>query len=236
MAGMQDFWEFKDDFVGPGASISTSGLYGSPWAVADTSSSGTPTYVIGTDGAAASQAMGVAKLDLESTSEVQVVIMSFAGIEQFDVNDRLIYECRLKMNQAAVTSGTDFSFGLCSGQNATWDSTTVHTSFRVVGATSTTAVVVESDDGTTDKDDVATGQTLINAYKVFKIDLTDLTNVKFYMTDGNSKLVRVAASTTFDISAFSSCVQPVFQLQKSSSANADGVSIDYVRVTGRRNT
>lgn len=236
MAGRQDYWEFFDDFIGTGASISTSGLYGSPWTVADTSSAGTPTYVIGTDGAAASQACGVAKLDMDSQSEVQVVILSFAGIEQFDVNDGLIFETRLKMNQAAVTSGTDFSFGLNAGQNATWDSTTVMAAFRVVGATSTTLVVTESDDGTNDNDDKATGLTLINAYKYFKIDATDLTNVKFYMTDGNSKLVRVSQATTFDISNFTSCVQPVFQLQKSSSANADGVSIDYVRVTGRRKT
>ena len=236
MAGMQDFWEFKDDFIGTGASISTSALYGSPWVVADTSSMGTPTYVMGVDGGAASGAPGIAKLDFDSQNEAQVIILSHGGIEQFDVNDRLIYECRLKMNQAAVTSGTDFSFGLCAGQNATWDSTTVMAAFRVVGATSTTAVVVETDDGTTDLDDKATGQTLINAYKLFKIDLTDLTNVKFYMTDSNSKLIRVASGTTFDISAYSSCVQPVFQLQKSATAATDGVSIDYVRVTGRRNT
>jgi hypothetical protein len=49
-------------------------------------------------------------------------------------------------------------------------------------------------------------------------------------------LVRVAAGTTFDMSAYSSCVQPVFQLQKASGTDASGVSIDYVRVTGRRKT
>lgn len=237
MAGLQDIWEYKDDFFGNGASISTSALYGSNWVVADTSSSGTPTYVIGTDGGAASQAPGIAKLDMDNTGEAQVVILSHGGIEQFDVNDRLIYEARVKMNQSAVTSGTDFSFGLCAGQNATWDSTTVMAAFRVVGATSTTAVVVETDDGTTDLDDKATGQTLINAWKYFKIDLTDLTSVKFYMTNGNSNLVRVAAGTTFDMSAYSSCVQPVFQLQKAASGTqTDGVSIDFVRITGRRNT
>lgn len=236
MAGRQDLWEYFDDFFGSGASISTSGLYGSNWAVADTSSSGTPTYVMGVDGGAASGAPGIAKLDLESTSEAQVVILSHAGIEQFDVNDRLIYETRLKMNQAAVGAVTDFSFGLISGQNATWNSTTVMAAFRVVGADSTTAVVVETDDGTTDRDDKATGQTLINAYKTFKIDMQDLTDVKFYMSDAGGRLIRVAKTVTFDISAYSSCVQPVFQLQKASGVDTSGVSIDYVKVTGRRNT
>jgi hypothetical protein len=236
MAGRQDFWEFFDDFFGNGAAISTSALYGSPWVVADVSTGGAPTYVIGTDGGAASQAPGIAKLDLAADSEAESLILSHGGIELFDVTDGLIYEARVKMNQAAVGAVTDFSFGLCAGQNATWDSTTVMAAFRVVGADSTTNVVVETDDGTTDKNDIATGQTLINAWKYFKIDMTDLTNVKFYMTNANSRLVRVAAGTTFDMSAYSSCVQPVFQLQKASGTDASGVSIDYVRVTGRRKT
>ena len=236
MAGRQDFWEYFDDFFGNGASISTSALYGSNWVVADTSSAGTPTYVIGVDGGAASGAPGIAKLDLVADSEAEVVILSHGGVEQFDVNDGLIYECRLKMNQAAVGAVTDFSFGLGAGQNATWDSTTIMAAFRVVGADSTTNVVVETDDNVTDKNDIATGQTLINAYKTFKIDMTDLTNVKFYMTNGNNRLVRVAAGTTFDMSAYSSCVQPIFQLQKASGTDTSGVSIDYVRVTGRRKT
>lgn len=236
MAGMQDFWEYKDDMFGNGAGISTSALYGSNWVVADVSSAGTPTYVMGVDGGAASGAPGVAVLTLEATSEAQSVILSHGGIEQFDVTDGLIYECRLKMGQAAVGAVTDFSFGLGAGQNATWDSTTILAAFRVVGATSTTNVVVESDDGTTDKDDVATGQTLVAAYKLFKIDMTDLTDVKFFMTNSNNRLVRVAKGTTFDMSAYTSCVQPIFQLQKASGTDASAVSIDYVRVQGRRKT
>jgi len=236
MAGMQDFWEFKDDFFGTGAAISTSALYGSPWVVADVSSAGAPTYVIGKDGGTGSDAPGVAVLTLAATDEVESIILSFGGIEQFDINDRLIFETRLKMGQASVNAATDFSFGLVSGQNATWDSTTMMAAFRVTGAGSTTSVVVETDDGTTDLDDKATGQTLVAAYKTFKIDATDLTSVKFYMTDGNSKLVRVAPTVTFDISGYSGSVQPVFQLQKASSTAVDSVTIDYVRVTGRRNT
>lgn len=236
MAGFQDFWEYQDDFFGNGAAISASALYGSNWVVADVSSSGTPTYVIGVDGGAASGAPGVAVLTLASTDESESIILSHGGIEQFDVTDGLIYEARLKMGQATAGATTDFSFGLCAGQNATWNSTTVMAAFRVVGADSTTNVVVETDDGTTDKDDIATGQTLVNAYKLFKIDMTDLTNVEFFMTNANNRLVRVAAGTTFDMSAYSSCVQPVFQLQKASGTQTDSVSIDYVRVTGRRKT
>lgn len=236
MASRQDFWEYFDDFFGAAGTFPTSADGLQPWTVTDTSSSGTPTYTRGADAATGSSAPGVAKLDLESTDEVQNVCLMWAGIEQLDVNDGLIFETRLKMNQAAIGANTTFSFGLAAGRSATWESTTQFAAFQLLGSTSTTVVYVETDDNTNDVAPVSTGQTLINAYKTFKIDMQDLDNVKFYMTDSNSKLIRVAPSTTFDMGAFSGSVYPIFQLQKASGAATDGVTIDYVRVTGRRRT
>lgn len=236
MAGRQDLWEFFDDFFGAGGTFPTSADGLQPWIVSDTSSAGTPTYTRGSDAATGSSAPGVAKLDFDSTVEAQVVVLHWAGIEQLDVNDGLIFEARLKMNQASIDTATTFSFGMASGQNATWESTTTFAAFQLLGSTSTTTVYVETDDGTNDVAPVTTGQTLINAYKYFKIDMQDLESVKFYMTDGNSKLVRVASGTTFDMGAFSGSMFPIFQLQKSADTNTDGVTIDYCRVTGRRKT
>jgi len=100
----------------------------------------------------------------------------------------------------------------------------------MVGANSTTAVYVETDDGTRDNDDVATGATLGTSYKEFVIDFTGgKSNVKFYI-DG----ARVAASTTFDMSGYSSGLQPIIQLQKAANTNVDAVSIDYVEVVCKR--
>ena len=236
MAGIQDFWTFQDDFIGLGGTFATSADSLQPWIVSDTSAAGTPTYVRGVDHGTGSGAPGVAKLDFDTQTEAQVVALCFGGIEQFDIQDKLIYECRLKMNQAAIDSNTTFSFGLCAGRNATWESTTVFAAFQLLGSTSTTVVYVETDDNVTDTAPVTTGQTLVAAYKYFKIDLTDLYDVKFYMTGGNSRLERVAASTTFEMAGYTGCLEPVFQLQKASDNNADGVTIDYVKVSGRRNT
>ncbi len=233
MASRQDFWEFFDDFDGNGSSISTSALYGSKWSVADTSSAGTPLYKMGVDSGTGNEAFGVATLEFDSQVEAQNLCLYWTDILQCDINDRLIFETRLKMGQASMDSASMFAFGLCGDRNDTNDSIAYQMSFRLTAA-STTAVVVESDDGVTDKDDVATGLTLINAYKYFKIDASDVTNVKYYMTDGNSKLVRVAAGTTFDMSGYTGCLQPFFQLQKTSDSNVDKVLIDYCRITGRR--
>lgn len=237
MASRQDFWEFFDDFIGLGGTFATSADSVQPWLVTDTSAAGTPTYVRGVDagtGATTAQAYGIAKVDFDNTSEVQNVALHWNGFEQINVLDRLVFECRLKMNQTAINAATTFSFGLVAGRNATWESTTVLANFQLLGSTSTTVVYVETDDNVTDTAPVSTGYTLINAYKYFKIDMQNLKDVKFYMTDGNSKLARVAATTTFDMSGYSGCVQPIFQLQKSADTNTDGYTLDYVRITGRR--
>jgi hypothetical protein len=236
MASDQDFILFFDDFIGTGASIPVSADPATPWLITDTSSAGTPTFTRGNDLGTSGGACGEAAVTMDSQSEVQNVCLSFGDKLQFDIAAGLKFECRIKTNGATMTSGSSLAFGLTGDRNDAIDSVAYHALFRVIGADSTTLVVCESDDGVTDNDDKATAQTLINAYKTFKIDMQDLTNIKFYMTDANSKLVRVCGSTTFDFSGFSGSLYPIYQLQKASDANADGVTIDYCRVTGRRKT
>jgi hypothetical protein len=221
MAGIQDFAIFEDDFFGADT-FSTAGQ-GSPWAIADTSSSGTPTYAT-----VSPSATGEVALTLASTNEVENVCLSFGDKLCFDIDNIQRFEARVKVS--GCTSGTSIAFGLASARNDDPDALTNHASFRMIGATSTTAVFCESDDGTTDKYDIATGATLATTYKKFVIDFTGgKSNVKFYI-DG----VRVAASTTFDMSAATSSLQPYVQIQKTASVNVDAVTIDYIKVVAKR--
>jgi hypothetical protein len=131
------------------------------------------------------------------------------------------------MIKTLVAAAALAAFGLASARNDAIDSITAHASFRIIG---NNTLVVESDDGTTDKDDVATGATLADTYKKFVIDFTGgKSNVKFYV-DG----VRVAASTTFDMSGYTAGLQPYVQIQKTADANTDSVTIDYVKIEGKR--
>lgn len=221
MAGIQDFAIFEDDFFG--ADTFTTAGQGSPWAIADTSSSGTPTYAT-----VSPSATGEVALTLASTSEVENVCLSFGDKLCFDIDNIQRFEARVKVS--SMTSGTELVFGLGSARNDTQDSVANNAWFKMVGATSTTALVVESDDGTNDYDDKATGATLSTTYKKFVIDFTGgKSNVKFYV-DG----VRVAASTTFDMSNATSSLQPIIQIQKAANTNVDAVTIDYVKVVCKR--
>lgn len=218
MAGIQDFVEFVEDFLGP-MTLTASPTNGDLWDIADTSSAGTPTYTVG-------GINGEATLTLDSTSEVQNVCLFQSDVLNYDIDLIQRIEMRVK-TVASLDSATSIAWGLASARNDAIDSIAAHASFRVIGSND---VVVESDDGTTDKDDISTGTTLVATYKKFVIDFTGgKSNVKFEI-DG----ARVAASTTFDMSAYSSGLQPYVQIQKTADTNTDSVVIDYVKIVSKR--
>lgn len=221
MAGIQDFAIFEDDFWGADT-YSTAGQ-GTPWAIADTSAAGTPTYANVTP-----SATGEVALTMASTSEVENICLSFGDTLAFDIDNIFNFEARVKVS--GCTTGTVISWGLCTARNDTVSSISSRANFRMTGATSTTAVTVETDDNVTDSGLISTGATLATAYKKFYIDFSGgKSNVKFYI-DG----VRVAPSTTFNMSQFSASLQPFFQIQKAANTNVDSITIDYVRVELKR--
>lgn len=221
MSDMQDFEPFFDDFNGTVATLPASADPATPWMIDDTSAAGTPTYTTGTS---------VATLKLAATSEIENVCLHFNDSLDFDIDDIQSIEMRVRLD-AVLTTGTELVFGVGSARNDTTDSVAANAWFKMVGANSTTAVYVETDDGTRDNDDVATGATLGTSYKLFTIDFTGgKSNVRFYVSGSG----QVARSTTFDMSGYSSGLQPIIQIQKAANTNVNGVLIDYVKVTCKR--
>jgi hypothetical protein len=219
MAGIQDFAIFEDDFFGSDT-FSTAGQ-GSPWAVADTSAAGSPTVAT-----VSPSSTGEVAITLAATNEVENVCLSFGDKLCFDIDNIQRFEARVKVS-GVTSAATSVAWGLASARNDAIDSIANHASFRLIG---NTTLVVESDDGTTDKDDIATGATLSTTYKKFVIDFSGgKSNVKFYV-DG----ARVAAATTFDMSAATSSLQPYVQIQKTAATDADAVTIDYIKVVAKR--
>lgn len=222
MAGIQDFPAFEEDFFAVGT-LPTALTAGMAWKITDTSAAGTPTYA-----PVSPSATGEVALTLAATNEIENVCLDFGDILPFDIDNLLSAEFRVKVS--GCTSGTIITWGLQSARNDDTNATTNNVQFKMVGATSTTAVVVETDDNVNDINTIATGQTLATVYKRFYIDFSGgKSNVKFYI-DGQ----RVAASQVFNMVNATSSLQPFVQIQKAANTNVDSVTIDYIRVELKR--
>lgn len=202
-----------DNFARAQALTTTPGHNG--WTIKDTSSSGTPTYLTtGENG-------GAMELTFDNQSEAQIVTMYQNDILQLDLADLQHIWWIVKI--AAFDSVTDLVIGVAAAQNDTEDSVATNAWFKLDGSVSTSNIVVETDDGTNDNDDVATGTTLAAVYKKFEIDFTrGLSDVRFFVDKA-----RVASGTTFDMSDLTAGlnVQPFVQMQKASGTGVGAVTI-----------
>jgi len=220
MSGLQDFQDYVEDFEGTSVTFPTSANIGTPWLV-DVTGAAPPTFV---------RAGGAAVLSLEATSQVQIIGLHHGDAKSFDIDSIQRVEMRVKIGASTFTSGSILVFGVSSDRSDTADSMAESAWFRMEGANSTTLVYCETDDGTTDKNDISSGVTLGTTYKKFVIDFTGgKSDVRFYINGA-----RVAASTTFDMSAYTGNLQPMIQLQKAANTNADVCAIDYMRILGKR--
>jgi hypothetical protein len=223
MAGVQDFLEFYEDFLGP-QTLTASPTNSDRWDINDVSSAGTPTYTVG-------GINGEATLAFDSQGEIQNVCLFQSDVLNWDIDLLQRVEFRVKVTAevgGTLDSATSVAFGMCSARADAIDSLAAHASFRAIGSN---AIVVESDDAVTDLDDKSTGASFTSGtYKKFVIDFCGgKSDVKFYI-DG----VRVAASTTFDMSGYTAGLQPYCQLQKTADANVDSVTIDYIKIVSKR--
>lgn len=185
------------------------------WTIKDTSAAGAPTYLNVTEDG------GAAKLTLAAEDEAEIVTLFHNDVLMFD--PRMIQNAWFIAKVADISAVTTLVFGLATEQNDAADSVAEHAWFRMEGSVSTSAVVVETDDGANDINDVATGQALGSTYKKCLIDFTNgLGDVRFFI-DGQ----RVAAGTKFDMSALEAGhnVQPFVQLQKSGGATTPSITI-----------
>jgi hypothetical protein len=222
----KDHWEFSDDFFGDRTySATKASNVGHAYTITDTSAAGTPTYA-DVDGSSS----GEIAVDMAADSEIENVSIHQGDQLQFDIDKITEFGVRVKMNQAALDTTSQFAIGLTGDRNDAIDSIAQAALFRLVGADSTTAVVCETDDTVTNNDDKATGETLINAYKWLVISFaTGTDDVRFFI-DGQP----VATDVTFDMSGYTGALQLFAQISKTADTNTDGFTIDAWYVRGRR--
>lgn len=218
---------YRYDFRGELALAAAASGAGNPFVKADTSDAGSPTV--------GGLAGGGLRMLLASTSEVENLCVYMGNVLPFDIDELISVEFIVK-TVATLDSATSLAFGLCSSRNDAIDSLAAHASFRCIGDNN---VVVETDDGTNDNDDVATGLTLGATWKRFRIDFASRnttieppsvskgrkSNIEFYGANDNGSLRRVASGTRFDMSNYSSGLQLYWQLQKTADTNVDNLDI-----------
>ncbi|TWT49026.1 hypothetical protein KOR42_39420 [Thalassoglobus neptunius] len=224
MSQSKDHYHWQPSFAHDGA-LPTSGNGVDGLIIADTSSAGSPSYNF-----VPGENAGAVNMAFDSQAEIQNLCLHMGDNLQFDIDTITEAYFRLKMNQAALDATTQLAFGLTSARNNAIDSITEAALFRVIGADDTTALVLETDDGATDNNDVATGKSLINEYLDFLISFgTGKRDVRFFI-DGQP----VAIGQTFSMANYAGGLQPFVQLQKTADANVDGVTITNMYVRGRR--
>jgi len=206
-----------DNFDRAQALTTTPGENG--WTVKDTSSSGTPTYLCAGSGS------GMV-LTIVNTNEAEIVTMYTNNVLPFDL---------LKINQVwwvakvtGVDAVTTLTMGVASAQNDTDDSVTTNAWFRMEGSASTTVLLYESDDGTTDDNDNSTGTTLSSTYKRCLIDFTQgMSLVRFFVDGAYVGTTSMAAITS------ATYVQPFVQVQKASGTGVPVVTIGQFGISYR---
>ena len=199
------------------------------WLKKDTSAAGAPTMTTGVDGL---------KSTLAATDEAEVLTFYFGDIKSFDIDDLISAEFILKANTTLAANET-LVIGMAGSQADDPDAIAQNAWFKIVGAASAnTTLLCESDDGTTDVDDKATGLSLgIVTHKSLMIDFSEGISSRsppatskgkqlhFRATDANGVLRRVCDHVAFDMSGYTGGLQPFLQLQKASGTGVPAVSL-----------
>lgn len=180
------------------------------------------------------------KLPIAATEEAEAQRISFGGTRWPIAN---IKQIAIRAKCSALDGTTlEAAFGLCSTPNNDPDAIAEGCFFKIKNDDS---IVVESDDGTTNVDDAATGIANDAGWKLYVLDLTNgmkLGDPRFGGNVGGRALTLpsisnaagllrpVARGTQFDLSGYSGRVQLFAQIVKSSSTDTGSLHIAEMRI------
>lgn len=208
--------EFFDDFLGiDGALTKETGSVG-VWSTVDVGDA--------TEAAVADAHGGAMALVIAATSEAEDAVLYFGDQLNFDIDSLLRMEFRAKF--ITPGSGVTIVAGMAGDHNLDKDTVAQNAWFRCEGGL---ALVAESDDGTTDTDDVAIATITTNVWYDFAIDFSDKSALKFFLNG-----TQVATAGTFSLAAYTGGLQPYFSADKASGTGTGQLIIDYVRILARR--
>jgi len=181
----------------------------------------------------ANAAGGVYSLATVVTSEAEATQLTHGDQLLVDPTKGPVFEARVRVNMpgATITADERFVVGLASAHTtaqAAFDAVVSNAWFRGEGANLN--IFAEWDDGTHDADDRDTLVDYVkNTFLVLKIDMTDLTKVKFFVNG-------VQTAPVGNLSALTSAnlMQPIFCYQRDAGTEINQLQVDWYRVYNTR--
>lgn len=211
-----------------------------PWVVTEAGSTGA-------SGAFIDAPDGVMQLVHDGTGEAQAMLLSLGGTNAVSPTKSPVFEARVKLTLATdstfdTSSVYEVIVGMCTAGTAVsvsagvFDGTADNVAFRLGGgATAANNIYCESDDASTDNAPADSGIDFTSGtYHTYKIDMTDLTKVLFFV-DG----VNANAGKTYDLSnmAATDYLEPFLLFARTNAGGTERahlMDIDYVNVTWKR--
>jgi len=207
--------ELRSDFLAPQAPTTSPGSQG--WTKKDTSAAGSPTCQV-------ESAKGM-RMRLAATNEVENLCLYDNDVLNYKLGDLQLVQLLVS---APVVAATDvLVFGVASARSDNEETITNSAWFKIQGSASTSAVVVETDDGVIDNNDIATGATLGTVPKLLTIDFQQgIADVRFFIDDKP-----VATTKTFDMSnAADNYVQRFLQIRKTGGTGQAELCVHRYRI------
>jgi hypothetical protein len=220
----QPLW-MDEDFIGAGHSAgipaAASPVAGYPW-VKKIVGAAPPTAALVTN-----SACGVIANTLTSTSEKQDAALYFNDSLCFDVTKAAIFEARVAYH-VVPTGLVEFVFGLQSAWIDGPDNAAFYMQFQSLASG---VVNMRTYDGVT-ATSASSGTTMaVDAYHIFKIDATDVTNVRFFVDGVEANTNRQFA---FAATGASAVLQPYISAYKASGTGVGTLYLDMVQVSTNR--
>jgi len=204
-----------DDFIGTGA-LPTTAHNGF---VSHDGDDGSSAHVF------SDEACGAYKLLTSNHSSTkEIAVMGNAVIR---ADKKPIFEARVSITESGTRTNDVVIIGLVNARNDATDSITHHALFKMTGANNN--ILVETDDNTTDTDDKDTGSDWVSTtYYKFKIDMSDLDAIQFFIDD-----VNVTPETMKMSAASSTLLLPIVEVQ-ASTGQIHQANVDYISVVWER--
>jgi hypothetical protein len=215
-----------EDFINTGATIPVQGapVQGFPWVKRLVLTAGTPTAAF-----VANAVGGQVQLALDATAEIQEAVVYANDQLTWDLSKGTLFEARAALSVVPSVAGVEAIIGLHSA----WvgpgpDNATYYARFQVNGSG---VVNCQTKDGVNTLS-VPTAFTLTaGVFHVFRIDLSDPTNVVFSIDGVN---VGLPSTLTFAAAPPNSVLQPYVSVYKTASAGLATLLLDSVKIGGNK--